>query len=131
METETPQTLTFQEEMSWLKKEIKRRGYYRKQPGRMVAERLSFILVQLVGIVGYWFTDHLGLKVIAMLLFTAGTLGGAAHTHTASHQGLFRTRWLNNLFVFLGYPFQIGLSATHWWNKHIVIHQPQPQYSRC
>jgi len=126
MEIETPQTLTFQEEMSWLKKEIKRRGYYRKQPGRMVAERLSFFLVQLLGIGGYWLTDHLSVKVVAVLLLTAGVLGGAAHTHTASHQGLFRSRWLNNLTVFLGYPFQIGLSATHWWNKHIVIHHPNP-----
>ena len=40
MKAQQTQPLTFQEEMSWLKKEIKQRGYYRKQPGRMVAEWL-------------------------------------------------------------------------------------------
>jgi len=126
MRTETYPTLTFQEEMSWLKKEIKRRGYYRKQPARMVAERLSFLLIQLIGVGGYWLAEPLMLKVLAIILLTIGVLGGAAHTHTASHQGLFRTRWLNNLVVFLGYPFQVGLSATHWWHKHVVVHHPNP-----
>ena len=118
--------LTFQQEMSGLKKEIKRRGYYRKQPGRMVTERLGFLSIQLLGIAGYWSVGNVGVQAAAIVLTTVGILGAAAHTHTASHQGLFEPRWLNNGMVFLGYPFGIGLSATYWWHKHLVVHHPNP-----
>ncbi len=120
------QDLTFQQEMSGLKKELKRRGYYRKQPVRMVAQRLAFLSIQLLGIVGYWSVGDLGLRAGAIVLTAVGILGAAAQTHTASHQGLFGSRWLNNGLVFLGYPFGIGLSATYWWHKHVVVHHPNP-----
>lgn len=124
--TTLPQNLTFQEEMSRLKKEIKRRGYYRKQPGRMLAERFVFLSIQLVGMWAYWYTDYPTVKYLAIVLTTIAVLGGATYTHTASHQGIFRSRWVNNLVVYLGYPFQIGLSATYWWHKHVVVHHPNP-----
>jgi fatty acid desaturase len=50
----------------------------------------------------------------------------ATNTHTASHYATGRGRFLNELITYLGYPFFVGLSATYWWHKHLVVHHPSP-----
>jgi hypothetical protein len=56
-----------------------------------------------------------------------GWIHGRRHvcTHTSSHYATSERRWVNEALTFFGYPFFLGLSATFWWNKHVVVH-PAP-----
>lgn len=66
------------------------------------------------------------MKALGLLISTAGMLGVATNSHTASHNASVSNGWTNRILVLIGYPFFLQLSATYWHNKHVVIHHPAP-----
>lgn len=63
---------------------------------------------------------------MGLLISTFGTLGVTTNTHTHSHYATSDHRWVNELLTYFGYPFFVGLSASYWCNKHLVVHHPNP-----
>ena len=117
---------TFHSEISQLKKEIKLNGWNKRLPGRMAFELVFHLTLMTGGI--WWFieTPNIFLKMAAMLVSTIGAIGITTHTHSSSHHTTFNSRWLNDALVYFGYTFLFGTSAHYWWNKHIVVHHPNP-----
>jgi linoleoyl-CoA desaturase len=114
------------ENMTALRAEVKARGWDQKAPKRILLELCLHILVSLAGLVAFVMASSLTGQVLALILSTAGTLGVASNTHTSSHHATSNKRWLNTLLTYFGFPFFVQLSATYWWNKHVVIHHPSP-----
>ena len=53
-------------------------------------------------------------------------MGVGTNTHTSTHYGTSDKRWVNEALSYFGYPMFLGLSATYWWHKHVVLHHPAP-----
>jgi fatty acid desaturase len=65
-------------------------------------------------------------KAPGMLLSVLGSLGISTQAHTASHGTVSGRPWVNRFLTYLGYPVLLGLSASYWRYKHIVIHHKAP-----
>ncbi len=109
-----------------LRDEIARRGWDRECAAPVVLELVAHLTLSLVGVACFLVADTQLVRVLALLASTAGSLGVATNTHTASHYATSRRRALNELLTYFGYPFFLGLSATYWWRKHLLIHHPSP-----
>jgi len=109
-----------------LRREIAARGWDRKATLRVTGELLLNLAVAAAGIWVFVAYDSLLVRICAMIVSTAGSMGAATNTHTSSHYATSRRRWVNELLTYVGYPVLMGVSACHWWRKHIVLHHPAP-----
>jgi len=109
-----------------LRRELTARGFGRKAPGRVITELAVHVVLAVGGLVVFFVSDNLVLRIAGLLVSTAGSTGVGTNTHTSSHYATSDRRWVNEVLTFFGYPFFLGLSATFWWNKHVVVHHPAP-----
>ena len=109
-----------------LRRELTARGFGRKATGRVVIELAVHVVLAVGGLVVFFVSNNLALRIIGLLVSTAGSMGVGTNTHTSSHYATSDRRWVNEALTFFGYPFFLGLSATFWWNKHVVVHHPAP-----
>jgi fatty acid desaturase len=109
-----------------LRKEFTVRGWHRKATTRVVSGLLLNFAIALAGIYIFVLYDDLLVRVCAMILSTAGSMGVGTNTHTSSHYATSEKRWVNEFLTFFGYPVFLGLSACYWWHQHVVIHHPAP-----
>jgi linoleoyl-CoA desaturase len=114
------------EPLAELKEQIVAHGWNHKATGRVVSELLANLTNALAGIWAFVVFDGLLARTCAILVSTAGSMGVATNTHTSSHYATSRTRWVNELLTFFGYPLFVGMSACYWWQKHVVVHHPAP-----
>lgn len=114
------------EALAKLRQEIAAHGWHRKATLRVTGELLLNLTVALAGIWAFVAYDSLIVRICYMIVSTAGSMGVATNTHTSSHYATSRRRWVNELLTYLGYPVFMGVSACHWWRKHIVLHHPAP-----
>lgn len=101
-------------------------GYDRKTPYAIIGEWLFFIGLFSVGIIILILNESWWLKVLAMYLIILSSMGISTNAHTASHHAISGRKWLNDFFLYFGYPFFLQLSASYWRQKHLVIHHPHP-----
>ena len=101
-------------------------GYLIPNTRRMLTELTLHLGVYLVGLWIYLSQGCTPLGWVGILASALGSLGVSTNIHTASHGALFRSRRLNQLFVYLGYPLLLGLPATYWMRKHCEVHHPNP-----
>ena len=109
-----------------LRRELTNKGFGRKPTAHVVISWPSTSVLAVGGLMLFFASDNLALKVAGMLISTAGSTGVGTNTHTSSHYATSERRWVNEALTFFGYPFFLGLSATFWWNKHVVVHHPAP-----
>ena len=109
-----------------LRRELTNKGFGRKPTAHVVTQLAVHVGLAVAGLILFFASDHLALKVAGMLISTAGSTGVGTNTHTSSHYATSERRWVNEALTFFGYPFFLGLSATFWWNKHVVVHHPAP-----
>ena len=109
-----------------LRRELTARGFGRKATGRVVIELAVHVVLAVGGLVVFFASDNLAVRIIGLLVSTVGSMGVGTNTHTSSHYATSERRWVNEALTFFGYPFFLGLSATFWWNKHVVVHHPAP-----
>jgi linoleoyl-CoA desaturase len=109
-----------------LRETLNRQGYNRKTPWAIFAEWSSFICMMVAGLSLLIFGDAWWMKVVAMLLVNFGSMGIATNAHTASHHAISHRKWLNDFFLYFGYPFCHQVSANFWRHKHLIIHHPNP-----
>jgi fatty acid desaturase len=118
--------MTTVEAIAELRKEFVRRGWNKKAPGPIVFELLIHIALAVLGVVIFIAFPNLAGRTAGILISTFGCMGVGTNTHTSSHYGTSDRRWVNEALTFFGYPLFLGLSATYWWHKHVVLHHPAP-----
>jgi linoleoyl-CoA desaturase len=112
--------------VSALRRDLATRGFSSKPTGRILLELASHVLLAVGGLVVFFVSDHLLVRIAGLLISTLGSTGVGTNTHTSSHYATSETRWVNEALTCFGYPVFLGLSATFWWNKHVVVHHPAP-----
>lgn len=118
--------MTTLEAISELRREFVRRGWHKKATGRIVFELLIHVAIALAGFIIFLTCHHLAWRACGILISTFGAMGVGTNTHTSTHYGTANKRWANEALSYLGYPMFLGLSATFWWHKHVVLHHPAP-----
>ena len=118
--------MTTPEAVNEMRRDFARRGWDRKATGRIVFELLAHTAIALAGIAIFLTCHNLALQVLGLLISTFGCMGVGTNTHTSSHFATSDKRWVNEVLTYLGYPMFLGLSATYWWHKHVVLHHPSP-----
>ena len=114
------------EAIAELRREFARRGWNEKATGRIILELLIHAAIAVAGLALFVSFHNPALRVLGLLISTCGAMGVGTNTHTASHYATSDRRWVNEALTYLGYPFLLGLSATYWWHKHVVLHHPSP-----
>ena len=109
-----------------LRRQFAAHGFDQKATGRIIGQLLWHVTLAVGGIVLYFSTDSVLLRIVGLLLSTAGATGVGTNTHTSSHFATSNRRWVNEALTLFGYPFFLGMSATFWWHKHVVVHHPAP-----
>ncbi|MFZ5636380.1 MAG: fatty acid desaturase family protein [Pseudomonadota bacterium] len=109
-----------------LREELNRLGYNRRTPYAIVAEWSFFVLLAAAGVATIILGDAWWMKAVGMTMLTFGSMGIATNAHTASHHAISRRKWLNDFFLYFGYPFFHQVSANFWRHKHLVVHHPHP-----
>jgi linoleoyl-CoA desaturase len=112
--------------LSELNKTFQARGYYVKRTGRIFAELVLVVTMMVGGIFVILATDSWLVKILAFWISSLGLLGITTNTHTSAHYATSDKRWVNWTMQLIGYSFFIGLSATYWRHKHVVVHHPTP-----
>jgi linoleoyl-CoA desaturase len=109
-----------------LVKEFRRRKWHLPNTRRVLGELLLHSSLALGG----WalIAAHLGVWVslLGLALSTAGSVGVATNSHTASHFAASRSRRTNQALTYFGFPLMTGISATSWWYRHCVLHHSSP-----
>jgi len=118
--------MTTIEGITELRREFARRGWDRKATNRVLLELLTHVAVAVVGIVVFMLCRNPTVRLAGILLSTLGSMGVGTNTHTSSHYATSERRWVNEALTYFGYPVFLGLSATFWWHKHVVVHHPAP-----
>ncbi len=118
--------MTTIEAVTELRREFVRRGWDKKATGRIVFELSIHVAVALLGIAIFMTWHHPALRVLGLLISSFGCMGVGTNTHTSTHYATSNKRWVNEALSFFGYPMFLGLSATYWWHKHVVLHHPAP-----
>ena len=118
--------MTIIEAVAELRREFARRGWDKKATNRIVFELLIHVAVALAGIAVFMTCHNPALRVLGLLISAFGCMGVGTNTHTSTHYATSDRRWVNEALSYLGYPMFLGLSATYWWHKHVVLHHPSP-----
>jgi len=113
-------------ELQALSAEARRRGWYGRPIGRLLLDLLGFLALAAGGAAVFLFADGWALRLCGLVVSTAGSVGVATFTHTASHNAIADSAAANRALTYFGYSFFWGLSATYWWHKHVVVHHPAP-----
>jgi len=106
---------------------LRSQGWFqRPASGRAAAEMAFLVMISVSGIALFVAANHLLLIGVGLLMITLADLGISTGAHTASHNASVRRKKWNDFMVFFGYPFYLGMSASYWYYKHIVVHHPAP-----
>jgi len=108
------------------REELATQGFFRRKPVRSFLELALFIVATAAGVAILLATSNPVLEAAAMLLVTLASLGVSTLAHTASHNAISNTPWVNKALTYFGYPLFLQVSATYWRHKHLVIHHPHP-----
>lgn len=109
-----------------LQRELRRRGYYKKTPVRIIVQLVLHLTIIGLGAAVFFTAEPLWIRAIALFFAAAASVGVSTNGHTASHYATSDRRRLNEALTFFCYPFVNSVSAHFWWNKHITGHHPAP-----
>lgn len=113
-------------DLAALRRELSAHGFDRKPTARVLLELAVHVSVACGGLIVFLLAESLLARIAGLLVSTAGSTGVGTNTHTSSHYATSERRWVNEALTYFGYPLFLGLSATFWWHKHVVVHHPAP-----
>ena len=113
-------------QLAQLRKVFHESGWQRKPTGRLMLELARQLLITSAGLAVIVLSDFWLVDAAGFLIATIGTAGVVTHTHTSSHYATSSRRWVNDALTYFGYPMFVGLSATYWRHKHMVVHHRAP-----
>lgn len=105
---------------------VKQRGFDDIRAARGFFELALILIMTLGGLALCIWSDQLVIQIAGLLISTCGCLGMSTSAHTSSHYCTSNSRPMNRVLTYFGFPFFFGVSATYWWNKHLVVHHPVP-----
>lgn len=120
------QTSRLSPEFLALRADFRRRGFFEPREARVVGEFVVHVLICLGGLAVLVASDSWTVKILGLLVSTAGHLGVGSNAHTASHQAATRSRQLNKVLAWIGHPFFSQISSGYWYDKHVLRHHPAP-----
>src|SRR5947209_2795379 len=109
-----------------LQREFRRRGWHRPATAILLRQYALVVVLSVGGMALFDFSSHWGWQVLGLIAGAFGALAVSTQAHTASHGTVSRMSWLNHFLTYLGYPVILGLPATYWRHKHIVVHHKAP-----
>ncbi len=109
-----------------LRREIEARGYTRKATLPILLHLVAAVAVTLAGCFMTWMPLPWPLRALGAVIAVLGMITVGTNSHTSSHRGTSDRQWLNEGLTFFGYPVFLGLAATSWWHRHVVMHHPAP-----
>jgi linoleoyl-CoA desaturase len=112
--------------LSELNKQFHTMGFHQKLPGRILLELVVVVSCMVGGILLFVAVENWLVRVVALWISSLGLLGITTNTHTSAHYATSSKRWVNWTLQLIGYSFFIGLSATYWRHKHVIVHHPTP-----
>jgi linoleoyl-CoA desaturase len=118
--------MTTIEAVSELRREFSRRGWDKKATKRIVFELSLHVAIAMAGMIIFMTCHNPAVRILGLIISTFGCMGVGTNTHTSTHYGTSDRRWVNQALSYFGYPVFLGLSATYWWHKHVVLHHPAP-----
>jgi linoleoyl-CoA desaturase len=118
--------MTTGEAVTELRREFSHRGWDKKATNRILFELLIHVAIAMAGLAIFMTCHNLAVRVLGIVIASFGCMGVGTNTHTSTHYGTSDTRWVNEALSYFGYPMFLGLSATYWWHKHVVLHHPAP-----
>ena len=113
-----------------LRRELRRRGHFRKDPVGIFSLLALHCTLFALGLAIFLIDDRLFMTVASTVVWGYGLTGIAANTHSSSHFATSNKRWVNRLLTYFGYSLVTGFSACYWWHKHIVLHHRHPNRIR-
>ncbi len=118
--------MTTTEAITDLRREFARRGWDKKATNRIMVELSIHVAIAFSGFAIFMAAHNWPVRILGILISTFGCMGVGTNTHTSTHYGTSEKRWVNEALSYFGYPMFLGLSATYWWHKHVVLHHPSP-----
>lgn len=112
--------------LSVLNQQFHALGYHRKLTGRIIAELVLMVTLMVGGGLVMLTIEPWWAKVLGLWVSSLGLLAITTNTHSAAHYATSNKWWVNWTLQLIGYSFFIGLSATYWRHKHVVVHHPTP-----
>ena len=101
-------------------------GFHRKLTGKILFEGVFMVTLMCGGIIIFFEYHSWWVKAFALWFSSLGLLAITTNAHSSAHYATSDKRWLNWTLQLVEYGFFIGLSATYWRNKHVVVHHPTP-----
>ncbi|MGD0617377.1 MAG: fatty acid desaturase [Bryobacteraceae bacterium] len=114
------------EAVAELRREFARRGWNDKATNRIVLQLLIHVAIAVAGVAIFMTCHNPALRALGIIASAFGSMGVGTNTHTSTHYATSDKRWVNEALSYFGYPMFVGLSATYWWHKHVVLHHPAP-----
>lgn len=114
------------ENMSALRREIHRRGWYNTASQRIVSAFLVHLLIVIGGSLIFLASDDVFAQVLGIMLTALGNVGIASNSHTATHNAAYKRSLPNRIHSIVGGPLVLGLSSTYWHHKHVANHHRAP-----
>lgn len=112
--------------LSELNKQFHAMGFHRKLTGRILAEGVLMVTLMVGGIFLFLAYESWWIRAFALWVSSLGLLAITTNAHTSAHYATSDKRWVNWTLQLVEYGFFIGLSATYWRHKHVVVHHPTP-----
>jgi linoleoyl-CoA desaturase len=109
-----------------LRLSLRRLGFFRRPTLRLLSELAIHVAVLISGVVIVLSFAAWWMKALGLLVSAAGAMGVGTNTHTSSHSATSNKTWVNEALTYFGYSVILGLSATYWWDKHVVRHHSGP-----
>jgi linoleoyl-CoA desaturase len=109
-----------------LRRELEARGLTKKTPVPIILHLAGAVLVALAGCLMTWLPLPWPLRALGVVISVLGMITVGTNSHTSSHRGTSDKHWLNEALTYFGYSAFLGLSATSWINRHVVVHHPAP-----
>jgi fatty acid desaturase len=109
-----------------LRRDLEARGLTRKRPLAVVLQLIGAVAVTAAGCLLTWLPLPWPVRVLGMLVSVLGMITVGTNSHTSSHRATSDRLWVNQALTFFGYPVFLGLAATSWWQRHVVVHHPAP-----
>ena len=81
--------------LTGLRRELAARGFGRKAPGRVVIELAVHVALAVGGLIVFFASDSVLLRIAGLLVSTVGSMGVGTNTHTSSHYATSDHRWVN------------------------------------
>jgi fatty acid desaturase len=114
------------EKLRAFRKQLAGEGFFERAPRRIIAELTIFVAATGVGVILLLSIDSLVVDTLAMWLITMAGMGMSTNAHTASHNAVSTSRWVNEVMTYFGYAFFLQVSVSYWRHKHLVVHHQEP-----